>query len=63
LLRYRIRNHNVLIATNAWFFQEGAAGQFAGARYGEFRVSPDGEALLVALLDKDLKLLGTKATR
>ncbi len=58
LIRYRLRNHEVRIVTNAWFFQEGAAQEFARARYGEFRVAPDGEALLVAMRDKDLKVLG-----
>ena len=32
----------------------------AGARYGEFRVAPDGEMLLVKLRDKDLGELAHK---
>ncbi len=41
------------IVTNAWFFKEGNAKRWEAARYGEFRVLPDGRALLVALADKD----------
>jgi uncharacterized membrane-anchored protein len=53
-LRYRVREGDVRFATNAWFFEEGHGADFAGARYGEFRVAPDGEMLLVKLRDKDL---------
>jgi uncharacterized membrane-anchored protein len=49
-LRYRIRNGQVWIGTNAYFFEEGTAEKYAGARYGEFRVDRDtGEAVLVGL--------------
>ncbi|RBP36073.1 putative membrane-anchored protein [Roseimicrobium gellanilyticum] len=58
LLRYRVRDHQVKFATNAWFFQEGHAKIYEGARYGEFRVSPAGEMLLVAMLGKDREKLG-----
>lgn len=61
LIRYRLRKHDVRIVTNAWFFQEGTAQESSQARYGEFRVAPNGEALLVALRDKDLKVLGSRA--
>lgn len=59
LFRYRIRNGRVVFATNAFFFQEGEAKTYAPARYGEFRVSADGESILTQLRDKDLALLGT----
>jgi uncharacterized membrane-anchored protein len=57
LLRYRVRNGEIKFATNAFFFQEGTAERYQGARYGEFRVAPDGELLLTGLRDKDLKPL------
>jgi uncharacterized membrane-anchored protein len=57
LLRYRMRNDEIKFATNAFFFQEGTAKRYEAARYGEFRVAPDGELLLTALRDKDLKPL------
>ena len=57
-LRYRVRDQRVLLVTNAWFFEDGRAGAFAKARYGEFRVAPDGEALLARMLDERLQPLG-----
>ncbi len=57
-LQYRIRNNRVQFATNAFFFQEGDAKLFDTARYGQFKVAADGELLLAAMYDKDLKLLG-----
>ena len=57
-LRYRIRNGQVWLGTNAFFFQEGDAQRFSGARYGEFRVDrASGEAVLVGLRDEALKAL------
>ncbi len=43
------------LVTDAWFFEEGQAQRFAQARYGEFRVTGDGRALLVGLADNQLK--------
>lgn len=60
LLRYRIRNGQPKFATNAFFFQEKQGSQYQQAKYGEFRVAPDGEALLVALRGADLQKLGPK---
>ena len=57
LLRYRVREREMKFATNAFFFQEGTAARYEAARYGEFRVAPDGEMLLTGLRDKDLKPL------
>jgi uncharacterized membrane-anchored protein len=56
-LRYRLRDGRVRIVTNAWFFAEGEARRFEGARHGELRVGDDGEALLVALRDAQLRAL------
>jgi uncharacterized membrane-anchored protein len=57
-LRYRIRNNQVWLGTNAFFFQEGDAQRFSTARYGEFRVDRNsGEAVLVGLCDEALKAL------
>jgi len=58
LLRYRLRNGQVQFATDAFFFQEGHAGRYEPARYGQFRVDERGEPLLVALHDAELELLG-----
>jgi uncharacterized membrane-anchored protein len=58
LMRFRVRNGQIKFATNAFFFQEGHSHEYTGAKYGEFRVAPDGEAILTRLCDKDLLLLG-----
>jgi len=62
LLRYRIRNGQPKFATNAFFFQEKQGIFYQDAKFGEFRVSPDGEALLVALRGADLQTLGPKTS-
>ena len=55
-IRYRIRNDQIWLGTNAYFFEEGQADRYQGARYGEFRVDREsGEAVLVALADENLK--------
>lgn len=46
-----------VVVSDAWHFEEGKGARYAAARYGEFRVLPDGRALLVGLADKDLKPL------
>lgn len=56
-LRYRVRNHDVRIVTNAYFFPEGKADHYATARYGEVRVGDDGTGLLVRMLGEDGKPL------
>ena len=57
-LRYRIRNGQVWLGTNAFFFEEGTAERFTSARYGEFRVDrASGEAVLVGLRDQALQAL------
>ena len=57
-LRYRIREGHVWLGTNAFFFEEGTAERFSGARYGEFRVDREsGEAVLVGLRDDKLAAL------
>lgn len=57
-MRYRIRNRRPQFATNAFFFQEGEAELYPTARYGEFRVGADGEAILTRLWDENFKPLG-----
>ena len=57
-LRYRIRAGELRFATNAFFFQEGHADDYAQARYGEFKVNNDGEMLLANLRGQHLEVLG-----
>jgi len=44
-----------ILVTDAWFFREGEGERWALARFGEFRVLPDGRALLVGMADADLR--------
>lgn len=60
-MRVRMRDGAPSVGPNAFFFQEGQAAVFAGARWGEFRVAADGTALLTHLRDADLQRLGETA--
>ena len=60
-LRYRVREGNVKFATNAYFFQEGTGSVYARARYGEFRVGPEGDLLLAHLVGESFERLGAPA--
>lgn len=51
LLRYRKRDGRVRVGSDAYFFEEGSARRFEGARYGELRVAADGNGVLVGLRD------------
>jgi len=58
VMRYRVRAGTPKFGTNAFFFQEGDAGLYSGARYGEFKVSPSGDAILTAMRNEKLEVLG-----
>ena len=45
------------LVSDAWFFKEGEAKRWEGAKYGEFRVEPGGRALLVGLRGAKLEPL------
>lgn len=47
------------LVTDAWYFSEGEASRWERAKYGEFRVAPDGRALLVGLRGAALEPLLT----
>jgi uncharacterized membrane-anchored protein len=57
LLDYHVRNGAVKFASNAFFFEEGSAKKYEKAKYGEFRVNEKGELLLVAMADRNIKIL------
>ena len=59
-LRIRSRDGRYSIGPNGFFFQEGRAADFGTARWGEFRVAPDGTALLTHLRDEALNRLGAQ---
>ena len=54
-IRLAPRKGRWVIVSDAWFFREGEGERWQAARYGEFRVQPDGRALLVGLADADLQ--------
>lgn len=57
LLLYRRRRDQTRIGTNAFFFQEGHADRYQGARYGELRVDRSGGSVLVGLRDSTRRVL------
>lgn len=60
LLAYRLRQGQVKIATNAFFFQEGQAAAFEQAKYGLFRVNDKGEPLLTDMVNSDFEVIEPK---
>lgn len=57
LMELTPKNGRWVLVTDAWFFKEGEAARWEKARYGEFRVMPDGRALLVGLRGEHLEAL------
>ena len=49
LIELTPRDGRWTLVSDAWYFREGEAARWAAARYGEFRVARDGQALLVGL--------------
>jgi uncharacterized membrane-anchored protein len=63
-IRYRVRNGQVWLGTNAYFFEEGAAERYERARYGEFRLDrKTGEAVLVGLRDERFVAMGGRPAK
>lgn len=52
LLRYRRREGILRVASEDFFFQEGQAAKYERAKYGELRVAPGGDSLLIDLRDE-----------
>lgn len=57
-LHFRHRKRRLRLGANSFFFQEGKASTFNGAKYGELRVDTNGHSVLVGLSDKNLVSLG-----
>ena len=57
-----ICNGDWVVVTDAWYFKEGEAERWEAARFGEFRVLPDGRALLVGMADAIVDLVSTGNT-
>ena len=58
LLAYRLRGYEVTSAAPAFYFQEGTARQYAGAKFGIFKLAADGKTLLVGLCDGGGRVIG-----
>ena len=56
-LYYRKRGGQTRIGTDAFYFEEGKADTYSGARYGELRVDSSGGSVLVGLCDENGKSL------
>jgi uncharacterized membrane-anchored protein len=57
LLELTPKNGRWILVSDAWFFREGDAERWERARYGEFRVTPEGRALLVGMADEKLQAI------
>lgn len=57
LLELTPKDGRWVVVTDAWYFKEGDAALWQAAKFGEFRVLPDGRALLVGMADADLKAI------
>ncbi|MBT9492977.1 MAG: GDYXXLXY domain-containing protein [Paucibacter sp.] len=55
LIELSPRNGGWTLVSDAWFFREGDGLRWQQAKYGEFRVRADGQALLVGLAAADLQ--------
>jgi uncharacterized membrane-anchored protein len=51
-LNFKLRQGRPWLGTNAFFFEEGTASRYQRARFGEFRLNAQGEAILVNLVDQ-----------
>lgn len=58
LLRYKVREGRVRLGAESFFFQEGHAERYVGAKYGELRVTGDGSSVLVGLRNAERQPLG-----
>lgn len=63
LLQYQVRRGQVWLGAESWFFEEGTGDALTAARFGELRVTPRGEGILVGLADEGLRPLGRSPTR
>lgn len=60
LIRFVKGGESVFIQPDMFFFQEGQGNLYEAARWGELKVSPDGEAVLNGLRDAALLPLGPR---
>lgn len=56
-LRFRKRANGIRLGAESFFFQERQGEKYQHAQYGELRVAPSGESVLVGLRDAQFKVL------
>ena len=56
-VKLRQKSRRWFVGTDAYFFEEGRADAYASAKYGQFRLGPDGRLLLVAMTDDQLNVI------
>ena len=57
LLRYHVEKGHLIVASQAYHFEEGQGERYRSARYGQFHLSADGTMTLRALADDQLEPL------
>jgi|JI6StandDraft_1071083.scaffolds.fasta_scaffold00881_4 uncharacterized membrane-anchored protein len=62
-LRFRNRQGRLRLGAESFFFQEGDAGKYAAARYGELRVDAQGNSVLIGLRDANQVQIGRPVIR
>lgn len=62
LLFFKKRGSRFTIGAETFMFQEGSAGLFSKAKYGELKVDADGKCILVGLCNKNFKHITTEKT-
>lgn len=58
-LQYKLvdKNGEIQLGAESFFFQEGRANDFDGARYGALHVGPDGKSVLVGLANEQFEII------
>lgn len=56
-IKYALENRRISIGHARYYFQEGTAKIYVGAKYGVFKVSEQGNMVLVGLADKEFVTL------
>ena len=54
------KDGGLTLVSDAWFFREGDGKRWEAAKFAEFRVLPDGRALLVGLADAKLQTIAVR---
>lgn len=60
-LRFKLRKGEVLLASGAFFFQDGYARYFENAQYAELRLDSHGRPLIANLLNSDFTVIDVAA--